>query len=154
MLSQLKMRYNLYSELRLQSPISEGNCLQIPACEPECLSILISADIYHVLTTGIDPTCVLLPPHSVEPLPSVDKDRISAAIATRFDVNKTVAKRHIPRLIEQWGKVRRIDGGGGDTMVAALLGRASLDRRDATHVRVSDILIAVAHACDANLTAA
>ena len=42
---------------------------------------------------------------------------------------------HIPLLIDQWGKVRRIDG--GDTMTAALLGQGGLDRRDSTHVRVS-----------------
>ena len=57
-----------------------------------------------------------------------------AALATRYNVSKAVAKQR--REINQWGKVRRING--GDTMVAALIGRHSLDRRDATHIQVSD----------------
>ena len=86
----------------------------------------------------LDPTCTLLYPKSTEQLPSNVLDRISAALATRYNVSKVVAKRQIPKQIDQWGKVRRIDG--GDTMVAALIGRHSLDRRDATHIRVSDLL--------------
>lgn len=83
---------------------------------------------------SLDPTCTLLPPHSVDPLPHVVLDRISVALATRYDIPKRIAKNHVPDCIEQWGKVRRIDG--GDTMVAALLRCANQDRRDATHIRV------------------
>ena len=79
--------------------------------------------------------CVLLPPHSVDAIPSITKERISVALATCYGVHKAVAKCHVPQHVDQWGKIRRIDG--GDTMIAALLGRASLDRRDATHIRVS-----------------
>ena len=67
-------------------------------------------------------------------LPTATRDRISAALATRYDVQKTVIKRHIPKDIHQWGKVRRTDE--GDTMTAALLGRNGQDRRDSTHIRV------------------
>ena len=81
-----------------------------------------------------DPTCILLFPSTRDPLASNVIDRISAALATRYDVRKNIAKLHVPHEIEQWGKVRRIDG--GDTMVAALLGRSHLDRRDASHIRV------------------
>ena len=81
-----------------------------------------------------DSTCVLLPPRCLDPLPSNVIDRISAALATRFNVRKAIAKQHVPHQIEQWGKVRRMEG--GDTMVSILLGKSHLDRRDATHVRV------------------
>ena len=77
----------------------------------------------------------MLPPHNIDPLLSIAKDRIAAALATRYNVRKSVAKAHIPHHIERWGKVRRIEG--GDTMTAAHLGHAGLDRRDATHIRVS-----------------
>ena len=62
-------------------------------------------------------------------------DRIAAALATRYNVRKNIAKNHVPLHIKQWGKLCRIDG--GDTMTAALLGQTHLDRRDATHIRVS-----------------
>ena len=38
--------------------------------------------------------------------------------------------------LEQWGKMKRIDGEGADTMLAAELCSSSSDTRDATHVRV------------------
>ena len=79
-----------------------------------------------------DPTCILLFPLTRDPLASIVIDRISAALATRYNVHKNVAKLHVLHKIEQWGKVRWIDG--GDTMVAALLGRSHLDRRDASHI--------------------
>ena len=77
----------------------------------------------------------MLPLHNTDPLLSIAKDRISAALATRYNVRKSVAKAHVPHHIDQGGKVRRIEG--GDTMMAAHLGNASLNRRDATHIRVS-----------------
>ena len=102
------------------------------------VSILIKSMVYNsgVFKFLLDPTCTLLPPHCTETLPTVTRDRISAALATRYNVHKTVAKRHLPSHIDQWGKVRRTDG--GDTMSAALVGHPSIDKRDSTHVRVSD----------------
>ena len=91
--------------------------------------------IARIMAICADTACVLLPPHSVEVIPTITKDRITVALATRYGIRKAVAKHHVPQHIDQWGKIRRIDG--GDTMIAALLGRASLDRRDATHVHVS-----------------
>lgn len=39
-------------------------------------------------------------------------------------------------IIEEWGKVRRIDSDEGDTMRSCSLGSIAEDARDATHVRV------------------
>lgn len=39
-------------------------------------------------------------------------------------------------LIEEWGKVRRIDSEEGDTMRSCSLGVMAEDARDATYVRV------------------
>ena len=93
-----------------------------------------------ISNSSSDPTCTLLHPHSTSPLPSNVRDRISAALATRYNVTKSIAKNYLPDCIDQWGKIRRMDG--GDTMVAALLGRGTLDKRDATHIRVSAPLAA------------
>ena len=48
MLSQLKMRYNLYSELSLQPQKSEERGYQVPTCELECFPVT-KADIHHFL---------------------------------------------------------------------------------------------------------
>ena len=79
-----------------------------------------------------------MPPRRHEPLDNVVLTRIATSLATRFDVSKTVAKRHLDAAtIEEWGRVCRTDG--GDTMKTIAATRPSEDRRDATHVRVSII---------------
>jgi hypothetical protein len=51
-------------------------------------------------------------------------------------VSLAVVRQHVKEAsIEQWGKVRRLDG--GDTMLAAGLVSRQHDSRDATFVRVS-----------------
>ena len=97
----------------------------------------VITDGYETYSSS-DLTCTLLYPKCTEQLPSNVLNCLSEALATRYNVTKAVAKQHIPKQIYQWGKVRRIDG--GDTMVAALIGWHSSDRRDATHVRISNLL--------------
>ena len=73
----------------------------------------------------------------MEPLPSATINRIAAALATKYNVLKQTARKYLPSIIHQYGKVRRIDSEEGDTMVASLLGKKAADRREATYVRVS-----------------
>lgn len=86
-----------------------------------------------------DDTCVLLPPRFPlrESIPAVTHKRIIAALTTLFNVNIAVMRKIVPLVLEQWGRVRRIDGEGADTMLAAELCKSTTDKRDATHVRVS-----------------
>jgi hypothetical protein len=85
----------------------------------------------------IDPTCVFLPPKSTNRLAENALSSIASALATCFDVNIAVAKRHLRTAeISEWGGVRRVDSTAGDTMRASSLGRARADSRDATYVRV------------------
>lgn len=67
---------------------------------------------------------------------------IAAALATRYDKNSVtlVRKELDTSVIEEWGKVRRIDSEEGDTMVASSMRQAGLldGSRDATFVRVSN----------------
>ena len=79
---------------------------------------------------------MLLPPHTKDTLPSATLNRIAAAIATKYSVNKTVARKFVPSVIDQYGKIRRTDSDDGDTMVASQTGKKSVDRRDATFIRV------------------
>jgi hypothetical protein len=83
-----------------------------------------------------DPTCVLLPPRRASPPSTGVLNQIIAALATRYDKTVTVIRKNVPvDQIEEWGKVRRMDG--GDTMNASALVSSTEDRRDATFVRVS-----------------
>jgi hypothetical protein len=60
-----------------------------------------------------------------------------AALSTRFQKPVGTIRRHLnDAVIEEWGKVRRIDSDAGDTMSASLLGTSRDDSRDATYVRV------------------
>ncbi|KAG1906659.1 uncharacterized protein F5891DRAFT_941884 [Suillus fuscotomentosus] len=85
------------------------------------------------------PSCVLLPPRRTTPLTSVTLSRIFKALATRFDVSLALVRQHVKEVyIEQWGKVRRLDG--GDTMLAAGLVSSQHDSRDATFVRYETLI--------------
>ncbi|KIJ64977.1 hypothetical protein HYDPIDRAFT_89555 [Hydnomerulius pinastri MD-312] len=84
-------------------------------------------------------TCVLLPPHSSEPLvPSLFRKVINA-LATHYNSTVTVVRAVCAQAqIDQWGKVRRLDG--GDTMHAAACIGAREDMRDATYVRYETLV--------------
>jgi hypothetical protein len=62
---------------------------------------------------------------------------IAAALATRFD-RDIHSIRHDLReaVVEEWGKVRRVDSDAGDTMHASALVPARDGTRDSTYVRV------------------
>ena len=88
-----------------------------------------------------DPTCLLLHPHV--PNPVIENGlftKILICLATRYNKSVGAVRRHISvNNIELWGKVQIV--GGGDTMVASSLVKSSQeDSRDATYVRVSNIL--------------
>lgn len=71
---------------------------------------------------------------------------IHNALATRFDkssseVRAAVRAEDVRVVIEQWGKVRRVDTTEGDTMRAADFDTQIEDTRDASWIRVSTSLI-------------
>jgi len=62
---------------------------------------------------------------------------ITAALATRFHAPLPTIRKHLQdAVIEEWGKVRRVDTAEGDTMHAAAQVKGGDDQRDATFVRV------------------
>lgn len=60
------------------------------------------------------------------------------SLATRFCVQPRVARKFLPEDVEQWGKLRRLEGGG--IMHAHDIVPERMDGRDASFVRVSEIL--------------
>jgi len=62
-------------------------------------------------------------------------------LATRFYVQPKVAKKFLPEAVEQWGKLRRLEG--GDIMHAHDIVPKRMDGRDASFVRVCERLLNV-----------
>jgi hypothetical protein len=57
-------------------------------------------------------------------------------MATRFSVGSKVARKFLPEVVEQWGKLRRLEG--GDIMHAYDIVPKRMDGRDASFVRVRE----------------
>ena len=60
------------------------------------------------------------------------------SLATRFCVEAKVAKKFLPEAVEKWGKLHRIEG--GDIMHAHNIVPKRMDGRDASFVRVCELL--------------
>jgi hypothetical protein len=59
------------------------------------------------------------------------------ALATRFKTKISVIKQHLDSaVVEEWGKVQRVDSDAGDIMTSSTLRVTRDDSRDATFVRV------------------
>jgi hypothetical protein len=80
---------------------------------------------------------MLLPPHSKSRPAANLINGIAAALSTRFRKPIATIRPHLgAAVVEEWGKVRRIDSDAGDTMSASSLCVTRDDTRDATFVRV------------------
>jgi hypothetical protein len=100
------------------------------SCKPLSVNLGSAVDSFSP-----DPSSVLLPPRQIGTIEMSLFNKILAALATRFDTTVHNIRQHVSaNRIEQWGKVRRLEG--GDTMVAAALTKERSDNRDATFVRV------------------
>ena len=77
-------------------------------------------------------------PKQVGPLDTGIRTVIANGLATRFDVRPDVIKKFLPEKFEQWGKLRRLEG--GDIMHADYIGSKRMDGRDASFVRVRELL--------------
>ncbi|KAJ7787859.1 hypothetical protein B0H14DRAFT_2399057, partial [Mycena olivaceomarginata] len=83
-----------------------------------------------------DSTCVLLPPKRIcDPLDPTLAKKIIIHLSTRYEQALSIVKKYFaPENVEQWAKVKRLEG--GDQMLASSMMQADLDdRRDATYVR-------------------
>jgi len=60
-------------------------------------------------------------------------------LATRFGVFPRVARKYLPEDVEQWGKLRCLEG--GDIMHAYKIVSKRMDGRDATFICVRDLIV-------------
>jgi len=59
-------------------------------------------------------------------------------LATRFCVTPAVARKFLPKDVEQWGKLHRLEG--GDIMHVHDIVPKRMDSRDASFIRVCGLL--------------
>jgi hypothetical protein len=86
----------------------------------------------------IDPQYELVAPKRVGPLNHNIRKVVVSGLATRFCVGLKVARKFLPEAVEQWGKLRRLEG--GDIMHAHDIVPKRMDGRDASFVRVRELL--------------
>lgn len=75
------------------------------------------------------------------PLDKMIRKVLVNCLATRFFVKSSVAKTFLPEAVEQWGKLRRLEG--GDIMHAHDIVPKRMDGRDASFVRVRELLSSI-----------
>lgn len=118
-LTQIKVIYNKAHELSLLPP---------------------SPDSGMAFNSPEYPTCQLLPPHQTVLLSNTSLTALYGALATRWNKTPGAVKKIVQQngaVIEEWGRVRRVDSMAGDTIRSAGLGAIRDDSRDSTYVRVS-----------------
>ena len=72
------------------------------------------------------------------PLDQAIRKVLTNGLATRFCVSPRVARKILPELVEQWGKLRRLEG--GDIMHAHDIVSKHMDGRDASFIRVRELV--------------
>jgi hypothetical protein len=77
-------------------------------------------------------------PKQVEHLDDTIRKVLVNGLATRFCVQPKVARKFLPEAVEHWGKLRRLEG--GDIMHADDIVSKRMDGRDASFVRVCELL--------------
>lgn len=133
-LSAIKIRYNLREVLALRK--TKSTKVKGQWSHPSCKSSKYTIENVNP-DEEVDPTCVLLPKRGHFVLDGALLSKVTSNLATRFNVRDTVIKPLIQtEEVVEWGAVRRIDDGGGDTMHTSGLVSETEDRRDATFVKV------------------
>ncbi len=135
-LSQIELKYDLHEQLSLKPEsrtTSDEYSYQCDACKylvPLCIASFRRP--YH---SEIDPKCMLLGPRRTEDVNKSLHSKIAQCLATRFNVTMATARRHVPKRLQQWGRILRLEG--GDLIRAADLISESQNSRDASWIRVS-----------------
>ena len=78
-------------------------------------------------------------PKRVGPFDNSIHKILTNGLETRYDVLPSVAKRFLLNDVEQWDKLRRLEG--GDIMHAHSIVSKRLDGRDASFIRVRDLIV-------------
>ena len=78
-------------------------------------------------------------PKRVAPLKKSIRNILTNGLATRFRVLPKVVRKFIPVDVEQWGKLRRLEG--GDIMHAYDIVPKRMDGRDASFICVRYLIV-------------
>jgi len=78
-------------------------------------------------------------PSQVGTLNKAIRKVLTNGLATRFGVFPRVARKYLPEDVEQWGKLRCLEG--GDIMHAYKIVSKCIDGQDATFIRVRDLIV-------------
>ena len=73
------------------------------------------------------------------PLDDAIRTILTNGLVTRFGVTSNVAGKFLLEVVEQWGKLRRLEG--GDIMHAHDIVSNRMDGRDASFVRVRELIV-------------
>jgi hypothetical protein len=74
----------------------------------------------------------------VGPLGDAIRNVLTNGLATRFCVSSKVARKFIPKDVEQWGKLHRLEG--GDIMHAHDIVSKCMDGRDVSFICVHELI--------------
>ena len=78
-------------------------------------------------------------PKRVGPLDPPIRKVLTNALVTRFGVSLNVAKKFLPEVVEQWGKLRRLKG--GDIMHVHNIISKRTDGRDASFICMRELIL-------------
>jgi len=78
-------------------------------------------------------------PKVVGPLGDTIHNVLKNGLATWFGVEPNVARKFLPDNIEQWGKLRHLEG--GDIMHMHDIVSKRMDGRDASFIRVRELIV-------------
>jgi len=78
-------------------------------------------------------------PKVVGPLGDTIRNVLKNGLATRFGVKPNIMRKFLLDNIEQWGKLRRLEG--GDIMHAHDIVSKRMDGRDASFIRVRELIV-------------
>jgi hypothetical protein len=134
-LRQIKILYNLTDEQLGKPP----KCLSSQAKRLEDCKLCLGDLTLNLMTTVADPQYELVAPKRVGPLDDATRKVLTNGLATRFGVPSKVARKYLPEDVEQWGKLRRLEG--GDIMHAHDIVSKRMDGRDASFVRVHELIV-------------
>lgn len=130
-LNQIKLLYNLHTELALKPPITTDK-FAVETCR--YFEHFPGMTLTYPPT---DPSFVLMSPRIDSVLPLELWKKLTATLSTRFKVSVSAVRKNIPKEISfvQYGRVQCLDG--GDNMQGRGLVRLGPDNRDSSYVRVS-----------------
>jgi hypothetical protein len=132
-LTQIMTTFNTFTELSLVEARAK-----IPGSFSDLLCMFsLSYSLCRLTVILPDPSCILLPPKSPFTPGKNQLTTIAAALSIHCEASMPVVNAALQgALVEEWGKVRRVDSEEGDTICSCSLGSVAEDSRDATYVWV------------------